>query len=1055
MWVYNLSNCNLYRTHPNFYIMLSEKKISLAPASEQFRDEQKNAVGSSVMLDIATAAIIEQPTFSHLKDEKAPDLIPNQEQAKKLALSWRNELRKKIFDVNQSIIDYTRYFNVYYNQMMDFIKVMENDEKNFDEARSNLILMLKSLINELVKRKKIIEDTSTAIKNLYNDMLETESKLSGNLAEIKAYYEGESGRLKDLEAQITAYSEAMSNDLAYIGAGAGGVVVGALTITVGVGTLVLGGSGVPIIATGVAITAAGAASLIYGAVDYSKKSKMKSEAIAEIASISAELQIAASLLTDVSTLNKCIDTCTQNLDTIAKGWNVLINDYSSVIDALEATEFSTDAKSPVFLIEANLRVSKEAWDTLDGDAKKFKENILNPTPVDTSELDNYMEKGELKKPLKKTCPLKVVYTKGNSLSTNSESLKEKPQVSLSVAIEELVDSVELFNDKIMDIDRDVDVPEYVEKASIALIPNAQNSLKETTNFISKNENLASLSYNIKKCLEVKEEEFMVLVSNVIVETDNALVETICAGNSAEKSIISLEDSVNDTDQQLEVWINELQREKLVNETMLRDTYNLYNKVKAEKKLYEKLLWIPFVNIAAAIKLDKLNDDINKYRSRLSYNERSLDNVYRTIGKTSSLSIMTGSLKTDVDAVLKSLQYISVMLNDISTGMDENEIFLIKSKLSVIADQLQELGTLRLRKSAKKLYRSLNNEETKNEFSDFLESCVASGTLVNIAANTCVSQPDLMNVENLLKQDAVVLRKNAGCWFSNYSSVVIDILSSYRNLCRSIINYSQPAKDYIKKGEFEKAETFFDALIDNFIYLAELNNQFLHSLSVYIQSLKQNDAEFGFVQDLVRKEITPELNQMILTDTALSNDINKALEDIVNESSKMIGEFLTAELLICLSVALGQVELGVAGSSTLVTYLKKGINIGIEKGSEKLCDAGMEKFAAIKGIDNVIDELVEKRCENLKDISRTKSDISVINILRSELSNMNVNIDNITNQLKSNRECVLTEARDFIYIKSLLNKNNVSVASEMIDKKIENWMKIEKLVGLLLQNYVII
>ena len=192
--------------------------------------------------------------------------------------------------------------------------------------------------------------------------------------------------------------------------------------------------------------------------------------------------------------------------------------------------------------------------------------------------------------------------------------------------------------------------------------------------------------------------------------------------------------------------------------------------------------------------------------------------------------------------------------------------------------------------------------------------------------------------------------------------------------------------------------------------------------------------------------------MILADMAFSAKIDKALNDIINESTRMVGEYLTAELMIAVSVALGQIELGAASASTFITYLKKGINTAIAKGSDKLSEAGIEKFKNIKANENVIDDLVEKRCENLMNISRTKSDISVINVLRGELSSMSKNISTFSELMYDNKETLEAEARDFIYIKSLFDTDREK-AKSLIKEKLDNWSNIEKLVNILLLNYI--
>lgn len=1028
--------------------MLSEK-VSLAPADEQFRQTQTQAVGSSVSLDIATTAIIEQPTFKHLNDPKLADLVTHQDEAKELANEWREGLRQQIFSVNQSIIDYTRYFNEYYGYMVDFLNIMENakDKGEFDKSKSNLIATLNQLILELQKQKGTVEQTSAAIKSLQKRMMENESKLKGDYDEICAYYKGEQGKLEDLKNAIDSYNAAMSKDLALIGGGAAGIVVGGLTIAVGVGSIILGGSGAVIIGVGVAIVAGGATCLTIGAVDYSKKSQAKADAIAELSSINSEIAIAQSLTSDVSVLTQNLDLAVSCLDQIDKAWSVLINDYKSVIDALKETDESTSSEL-VFIIRANLEVSKKAWETLDEDANTFKKNILNPTPVDTSGLNN-----NTKVQCTPTIPLKVVFAKSDELKVKEQPSQEKQQTSLTVAVEDLVDTTNVFADQLEKLDQRYNVPDYVEKASSQLKPNAGKALNDTVCFVDSNEKLASCSISINQILKIEDNEvFLEQVHYVLAETDNKLQATIEYGNSAQKSIYTLEKSTNETDTQLEAWLDELKKEKQVDESMLRDATNMYRKLKDEESTYKVLIWIPFVNIAAAIKLRQLDDDIRRYQNKIRSTEESLWNVSNIINCTGSLAIMSKSLQTDVDAVLSSLQYISVMLRNIDTSLSVDQIFLIKSKLSVIASQLQDLGVLRLKKTGIRLFRAIKGQDSENSFQNFLESCVTSASRTDISARTCAIQPALQNVENLLKQDAVILKKNATDWITSYSTTVTGVLSSYRSLCRSIKLYSESAINALDRGEIRQAEYLYQTIVSCFVEQAELNYKLRNSLAIFINAIKENDAEFGLIQDIVTKELEPEVNEMILADMAFSAKIDKALNDIINESTRMVGEYLTAELMIAVSVALGQIELGAASASTFITYLKKGINTAIAKGSDKLSEAGIEKFKNIKANENVIDDLVEKRCENLMNISRTKSDISVINVLRGELSSMSKNISTFSELMYDNKETLEAEARDFIYIKSLFDTDREK-AKSLIKEKLDNWSNIEKLVNILLLNYI--
>lgn len=1036
---------------------------SLAPVGD-FRKTQQEALSVVAILDISTSAILVQPDFAHLA---GVDQLPvHQKSSKESAKTWREIVRPYLFSVNDAIINFNTQFNSFYDPLYEFAGQLSDPSKCAD-AQANLIAGLTALQQTLQEQQKKVSDASEQINHLATAMLKSEADLNGDLNQIQAKYTGDTGMISDLKNKIEACNSAMSNDLALIGGGAGGIVVGGLTVVVGVALWIeSAGCSTPVIAAGVTIIAGGAGALGYGIYDYNNSSNRKAEATRELASINAEIAVATSLKSDVSSLVQQLDNSTKALDQLSMAWNQLDRDYDNVIEALKNTEGSVEKTSPLaFIVQANLRTSKEQWNILVTDAQAVKNNILNPTPIDTSALDH----SDGKNPAPPNVPLgpdkAQINSKNAKLLTTSttSSLPTIKSTGYTSWIESTAQSLFSFESAINDLKNITTMPAYVTDAHTQLLTTTTPALDATHLFLEANEALSHSSTILRNTAAYDDQTLLMAAPQVLQDLTAQTKEAIKDGQAAAYHVLNLEEAVELVDVQLSNWLNNMKGEQAYDKEQLNDVIRLRDQAQKDKGAIKKDYWYCFlgpiacavVAIEANIRISNAQSEINEYNRKIGRLDLSLSELLTAINTTTALTGNAAALSKSIDGGLEALQYICATLEGIHTNPSSITPFILRGYLNALADQIEGIATIRLSHCAHILAKAIApNENT--DITSLLQRLTSASIMVHTSARTCVKQPKLIYVENLLKQDQALLSGNALEWVIGYSNNILNQLSAFGATGLGIKNLGTEIVTLVKNKDIQNATAGIDAIIDTFSHLQErlFNNTLC--IKLFYTDLSNNNKRFSTVSEILSSDLTGdkgELDVLVANEAAYTAAITQSLSDIVSNSIRMVCEYLEWGAILAITIATGQIEFAAVEGPTLMYLVQKGANLAIKSVS----DAGAEKAKeAIKNIESEggdIDTYINERKANLEKISSLKADIAVLYVLLNDLNTMNLHTIDILKAFTSLKDVIQNEISTFYGIKYALKSSTPSDGLTALEETLKKWDAITKASDLLESNFM--
>ncbi|CAE8675718.1 unnamed protein product [Polarella glacialis] len=335
------------------------------------------------IIDASTTAIILQQDFPAL--DGVGDLVANQASAKASAGQWKNDVRGKIFKVNQAVIDYNSNFQELYSPLLEIADKIGVDPDALREIAEGL----NDLLQVITEQAQNVNDAKDAMAGLLVDMTDETVKLEADAAKIKSKYTGDQGELQNLEDLAQADKFAMDYDIAMIAVGIVGDVVGTIILAVSV-TLFIesGGAATPVIVTGLLVTADFITVTVHCGDDYKAKAAEYGTTLATIATLKAGIAMAQVLTGSVGSLVNNLTSAVNALSSVAEAWDLLALDYSSVITALQRAE---EPKKAASVIKTHLKAAKDSWDLLEKDAQNFKDKILG---VQVENLAKNLKKGQ-------------------------------------------------------------------------------------------------------------------------------------------------------------------------------------------------------------------------------------------------------------------------------------------------------------------------------------------------------------------------------------------------------------------------------------------------------------------------------------------------------------------------------------------------------------------------------------------------------------------------------------------------------------------------------------
>lgn len=1085
---------------------LTPETTSLAPIGE-FRSIQQTALNAVTLLDISTSAILVQPDFLSL--EKVPQLPEHQKASKTSALAWKETVRPKLFAVNDTIINFNTEFNSLYSYLYQFAEDLSDPNKCAD-AQTNLIAGILELQKTLRLQQSKVIDANTHINNLLSTMLTCESNLGGDLTLITAQYTGDTGTLHDLTEAIESYEHAMSNDLTIIGLGAAAGVVGLLTIGVGAVLWVesLGGS-TPVILLGLAITAGGAAAVGYGISDYNTFSNKKAAATRQLAVLDKEIAVANSLKTGVSSLVQQLDQSTKALDQLSVAWNQLDRDYSSLITALQSTHGNIEQTKPLsFIVKANLTTSKEHWNILQNDAKAIKDNILKTPSIDTSALDNsdgktpvspnvpryvqstrnmgsatqhpptynyhnfYPDKypccpchKHRKNFLRSTPNRSTFYTSTPNASTSNANLKAAQPTSTGYTlwIDNIAKSLLSFEQSLNDLTLTTQVPTPVTNASEQLKAISTSSISAIHLFLASNETLSSNATLLKETADLDDASLLRCVPHVLATLTTQTNEAIASGKAASTQVAQLEGAIDAIDVALSDWLNDMKAEQAFDQAKLADVTRLRDQAQKEKDNLKKDYWFCFLGAIACavvaievnIRINNAQAEINAYNKNIATLDTVLSELLLAINITTSLTGNAIILSNNIDGVLKALQYISTTLEGLNTNLDNLTPFILKSHLRALADQIDGIATVRLTYAARMLSNAIAKDEPADIIS-MLQQLTYSSIMVHSSASTCVHQPKLVYVENLLKQDQALLSGNALEWIISYSNNILSQLSGFKSVGMSIKNLGDEIIKYIKQDDLDAASAGIDAIISTFTLLQEKQFNDALRITLFAHDLENNKSRFTTVSDELATKLEGkqgELAALQQSQVAYEQVIKNTLANLVNESTRMVCEFLTWEAVLIFSIGLGQIPIATNLAPTFMYLIKKATKITLDTVSVSGAFVASQEISKIEAQQVDLDTYITGKEETLVKISALSADIAVLTLLLDDLETMSTYTTQILNLFNLLITAIHEQIQSFYLIKYTLIGSNPQDGLALLETTLENWEHITKAASLLESNFM--
>ena len=1038
--------------------------LSLAP-DLNFHDAQKQALSAVSVLDVATTAITVQPDFKDL--EGVENLKEHQVASKSDANTWRNDVRPTLFSVNDAIINYNTEFGNLYDPLYEFAGQLQDPQKCAD-AQSNLVAGLQNLQGVLKVQKDRVDLAAEKINGLRESMLTHESALNGDLTEIKAKYEGDKGRLAATENKITAYDTAMSRDLTIIGSGATGVVVGGLTVAVGVALwLESAGGSTPVIVVGVGVIVAGGAAAGYGIYDYNKSSDSKAAAIRELSTINAEIAVAKLLTTDVSTLVTHLDTASEALKKLSDGWGQLDRDYQNIIEALENTQGNAEKTKPLaFIVQANLRTSKQQWDTLVNDANTIKQNLLSPMAVDTSSLDN----SDGKNPARPNAPLGPEKKLMAAHTFLAVSAPKQPVVKIQdtgyrLWVENTAKAVFSFESDMNNLITKGTAPAKVVEANNNLTAIAHPAIDATNDFIAATEDLSKEASVLRTTAKLGDDAIVTAAVKVFEEVAAKVVTARENGQTASDKVSKLESSVATVDAALSGWLSDMKAEQAYDQDKLDDATRLREKAQRDKENIKNDYWYcllgpvacAVVAIEATERIKNAQSEINAYNSKIPTLDKSLSDLLTSINDTTSLTGNAVALSKSIDGGLTALQVIKSAVDGINADIHNLAPFIVRAHLNAVADQIEGVATVRLTHSSRMLFKVMAVVDDKS-FIDILQTIASPAMMVQFSALMSSKQPKLVYVENLLKQDQALLLGHTLEWTITYSNNVLSEFSAIRALGDGIQYLGHDVLELAVKGEIANATAGIDSIIDSFSALME--NRLLHDtlgIQLFNENIKNDQNCFNTVADVLRTQLggsSGELATMEAKESAYTVAITQSLSDIVNDSTRIVCEHLAWGVVLAVTVGTGQIEFAGAAAPTVMYLVKKGANLGIKAASEAGAAQAKAELKKIERKGDDIDTLVSERSNNLEKICELNADMAILKVLIDDVSNMKENSAAILKVLGDIKGRLQSEIHNFYTIKYDLKSSTPSEGIEKLKTALEAWEDISTASDLLEKSFMV-
>ncbi|GAA4445124.1 hypothetical protein GCM10023091_36280 [Ravibacter arvi] len=1058
-----------------FARLLSDREdssLSLAP-KESFRQDQKDALSAVAILDVSCGAILAQPIFDKLK--AVPNLQAHQQTSKTLAESWRSEVRPKLFKVNDTIINFGTEFGALYQPLLERAELLNNPEKAKD-AQAELIEGLIELLDLIKLQQKDVSEAKNKIAALSTAILKNQADINGDLTLIESSYQGDKGILADKKRLIESCEKAMNRDLAIIGAGATGAVVGGLVLAVGVFLWVeSAGGSTPVIVIGLAMIGAGAGAAGYGIYDYNKSSSQKADALREVAVLDAQIAVATSLKGSVTGLLTHLQNADAALSKLNDAWGVLERDYNNLIDALRKTQGSVDKTKPLaFIVKANLEASKKHWDELLSDAKTIKQNLLAPIKVDTKALDTSDGK---------TPKFPDVPTEAPRLHASARMAVAPAAAELSLAgisaisesayrpwIESTAQSLLGLQQEINALRQRTEIPDDVSRSQQSLGHLSEPALRSANAFLDVNEALSGQSPVLKETAALSDADLMHAAPALLQKIELLTNKASEVGKEAFERTLALDNEIDRLDGALQGWLDRMRAEKRYDESKLADAVRLKKDAESRKSSIKKDFWACLVGplvcaaiaIEVAVRIRNAQSEINGYNQTIQDLDKSLSTLLQTTNTTTALTLNAAALGKSIDGGLKAITVIRNTIESIRTEASHTP-FILRARLQALAEQLRGVANVKMMKSGNMLFaKTVGKDEPADALEDHLQTLFASSLLIHSSAGIISKQPKLVHVENLLRENQAQLAGHSLEWVTNSYHKVLGQFSSLKAIGRDFSALGAEVVRKIDNREMDEAVSGLEAMVES---LGTFGNTrtgggSLHpdtvALTIFLENIKNDQIIFGIVEEIIHNQFEGDkgvLAELEAAEKIYAEAVSAALEELVYNSTRVIGEHLVLGIVLGITIAVGQIELVAVEGPTVMYLIKKGTNIVLKKGSEAAGSAVKDKISKIESRGNDVGEYIEARNENLRKLCLTKSDLSVLKVLVNDVKTISRNSQIAVNQIGQIRSDVSRDIDELNYVKFGIQGTSAAKAKERLGLLVQKWGTVSQLAQRLEESYL--
>lgn len=326
---------------------LDDPQLSSKVAAQQTRA----TATAKMQVDAYCTQVLEQPNVSL---SKVPDLAAHQATAKENARAWTATIAPQLIQTNTDLLDFSHQFDSFYTPL---VKLATNIDQG--NNRAQFVQGLQLLTGRIDQKRANSQTALNSLTGFREKVVTDHGNFAGDLTKAQAVYGGDKGEIAQLQSENDALQTAMSRDMAMIGFGATGIVVGGLIIACGLLLEIpTAGASTAIVAAGIVVAAGGTAAMTFGAVDYSKKLASYKANLITIANDQAEMSALSGVSSQLTSLMAANEQATGALQAMVNTWQTLGTQFNGVIDQLQHGVNPDDG--PWLLAE--LATAKTDWD---------------------------------------------------------------------------------------------------------------------------------------------------------------------------------------------------------------------------------------------------------------------------------------------------------------------------------------------------------------------------------------------------------------------------------------------------------------------------------------------------------------------------------------------------------------------------------------------------------------------------------------------------------------------------------------------------------------------